>query len=307
MKPTRSPRVLRALPASVLFLALPTLHAVPQRLLPEYISLPGFTVGSSGAFTGRSDLKAGGDFSVSSFGFAVAQEIPAGESGGASVGLSYERIGIDQRGATARTPLPDELLSVGLDFSYERELNADWSLLAGLSPRLANAGSSFTSDGFGLGGLLLATWSYRPDLTFSFGVGFDTLSKSAPVGPAFAFEWTINERWSLLGGYPGTALFYTPSEAWRFGLVAEGTGGSYYVETDPTRGAAGRPALDDSTLEYGDFRLGLSARFQLSKDIAIGAVAGYLLSSEIEYRDPKYKVKSDGGAPYGALTLEATF
>lgn len=299
----------RSLPVVLLGFSagLSPLCAVPTRILPEALAVPGFSLSTDASLAGKSDLKAGGDVAISAFHFGIAQEIPAGDKAGFSVGLTYGHIGIDQGGANARTPLPDELRTLSLDLSYEHKFSDQWSVLAGLSPGFSSAGSGFDSDSFGCGGVALGTWAYSADLSFSLGVGFYALGSETGVSPAFGATWKINPRWSLAAGYPSTALVYSPAEKWTFALVIEGAGGAYHVEADPAPGAAGRPSLEDSTLSYDDLRAGLSARHQFTEDLGVGVTVGYLIKGTFDYDSPNYKVKTDGGAVYGSVSLAFTF
>jgi hypothetical protein len=291
-------------------LALPAFASEePFRLLPESFKLSDFSASASGAFTGDVDLKAGGAFSVSNYSFSVAQQVQTGadEDTGFLVGFTYDRIDINQTKPNARTPLPDQLQSVSLDLIYQHRVADQWLVQAGLTPRMAGAGSSFGSDGFGIGGSVLAIWEFRPNLSFSFGGGYETLNGESAIFPQLGMEWIINPTWTVLLGFPETAVVYSPSERWSFALLVEGVGGTYYVEKDPAPGAVGRPSLKDSTLTYEDLRVGLSARHQLTDAVSLSATVGYLMSGEFEYESPGYKVETDGGALYGGFAVEVSF
>lgn len=281
--------------------------AEPFLQLFDKLNLAGFSASATDAFTDEIDLRVGGQFRVFSRSFSIAQEIPTGEANGFSIGLTYDHIDIDQQAPNARTPLPDRLQSLSLDVSYQHQLSERWSLLTALSPRLANAGSSLNSDGFGASGAIIATWAYRPNLSFSFGGGYDVLNGASQTAPVVGFNWTVNSRWQVLVGYPTTAVVYTPSERWSFAVIGEGTGGTYYVEKDPAPGAPGRSSLDDSTLTYEDGRVGLAGSYQVSEAVTLMATVGYLLLGQFEYESPKYKVKTDGGAPYGSFAVDVAF
>lgn len=291
-------------------LASPVLAADESfRLLPESMKLADISVSASGAFSGDVDLKAGGQFSVSSYSFSVAQQVQLGsnEDNGFSVGFTYDRLDFDQTGRNARTPMPDQLQSLSVDLLYQHRLNERWVILGALSPRVANAGSSFGSDGFGVDSALVATWEFRPDLSFSLGGAFATLNGENEVFPVIGVNWVLNPQWRLQLGFPEASVVYTPLEQWSFALSAEGSAGTFYVEEDPAPGASGRPSLRDSTLVYEDIRLGVSATHQLTDLVSIKATVGYLLSGNSEYKSPDFKVKSDGGAVYGSLAIDVSF
>ncbi|MCS6244959.1 MAG: hypothetical protein H2172_14045 [Opitutus sp.] len=285
---------------------LTTSRAADAQPDPFKLNLPGFSARAGATTTGKSDLKAGGSVSSTAYDLGVSQTIPFGEKVSFDVGLSYGEISLDQSTPNARTPLPKELRSVSLDLGYSQEINDTWSLAAGISPGVHSAGSGFSSKGFGVNGYALATYNYSPHLSFSGGLSVNSLGKDL-IGPAFGVTWTINDQWSASVGYPTTAITYTLSKTWQFSMLADGTGGSYYVERDPLPGAAGRPSLKGSTLDYSEFRLGLSVNYQVSTSVGVTLASGVVVDQQFEYHDPHYKVKSDAGAGYASIAVNVAF
>jgi Domain of unknown function (DUF6268) len=275
----------------------------PDPLLP---SLPGFSTTASFSSAGESDLKAGGAVSSTAYEVGVTQEIPFGETSSFEVGITYGNISLNQSKRNALTPLPDDLRSLSLDLNYNREINDTWSVSAGVSPGMRSAGSSFGSKGFSVEGYALATYNYSERLSFSAGLGFQSLGESS-FGPAFGVNWIINEQWRASLGFPETAITYTLSETWEFSLIIESQGGAYYVENDPQPGAPGRPSIKGSNLEYNESRLGLAAVYHYSPSISVKVSAGTVLAQDFEYSDPKFKVKSDAGAAYFSAAVNVAF
>ena len=275
---------------------------------PFKLNLPGFSTHADATTTGKSDLKAGGSVSSTAYDFAVSQTIPFGEKASFDVGLSYGEISLDQSKPNALTPLPKELRSVSLDLGYSQEINDTWSLDAGISPGVHSAGRDFSSKGFGVNGYALATYNYSPNLSFSGGLSVNSIGKDL-IEPTFVGNWTINDQWSASVGYPTTAITYTLSPSWQFSLLAEadGTGGSYYVEKEPLPIAAGRPSLKGSTLDYTEMRLGLSVNYQVSPSVGVTLASGVVVDQQFEYHDPNYKVKSEAGAGYASIAVNAAF
>jgi hypothetical protein len=285
---------------------LTTARAADAQPDPFKLNLPGFSTHAGFSTTGKSNLKAGGSVSSTSYDFGVSQAIPFGEKASFDLGLNYGETSLDQSKPNARTPLPKELRSISLDLGYSQEIDDTWSLAAGISPGVHSAGSRFSSKGFGVDGYALATYNYSPNLSFSGGLGFSSLGKNL-IGPALGVNWTINEQWSASVGYPTTAITYTLSQAWQFALVVDGAGGSYYVEKDPLPGAVGRPSLKGSKLDYSETRLGLSVNYQVSPSVGMTLASGLVVQQEFEYHDPKYKVESDAGTGYVSLAINVAF
>ena len=131
------------------------------------------------AFTGDTPFAARGtsvgSFSVAQFGAELA--VPLAPVGGKLypvVSLSYRDYSLDR---DADTPLPDRLKSLGAAFTVFTKLDADWSLLASVSPGVHNSGTAFSSKGFGVGVIAIASRKFTPNFGAGFGFVYDSLSK----------------------------------------------------------------------------------------------------------------------------------
>jgi hypothetical protein len=269
-----------------------------------------YTVSASS--TGKTKLKAGsvgaGEVSSGDFNTAINQSVTLAEGRELGVGVSYSRTSFDRSKGASATPLPERVQSLALDFSYTQKFDAAWSGLLGVSPGLHNAGTGFSSKGFGTSVIALGIYQVNPTLSIAAGAGYDSLAHGRnQFAPGFGLEWKPTKEWNVSFGYPKTGITYLFSDSLSLGLVAEGAFGTYYVEKDPLPGAAGRPRLADTTLEYFDARLGLSANWKVSKQFVVTLSTGSTVERQFDYHERKYKLKSDGTAGYATLGLTFVF
>ena len=107
---------------------LTTARAADAQPDPFKLNLPGFSTHAGFSTTGKSNLKAGGSVSSTTYDFGVSQAIPFGEKASFDLGLNYGETSLDQSKPNARTPLPKELRSISLDLGYSQEIDDTWSL-----------------------------------------------------------------------------------------------------------------------------------------------------------------------------------
>lgn len=263
-----------------------------------------------GAFTGRTDFEArgqgAGDVAVMQTG--VKLSVPLAPLAGQwfpSVGLDYKLYDLDR---APGTPLPDRLQSLGASFSVFGALNADWKLIGSVSPRLANAGGGFTSRGFGLGVLALATRKFGPEFGGGFGVVYDSLARgTGRLLPIATFDWTPAPAWRVFLGFPRTGASWQTSPDLLAEFVAEADFGSFYVTDDPAPRAAGRPALDRTRLEYRAVRVGPALTWNYTPAAHVRLAGGVLPVLDVDYHRRGYKLKSDNVPAFAALELNWKF
>lgn len=264
----------------------------------------------SAAVTGRTDFEARG---AAAGGIAVTQaaaklSVPLRPIDGTwfpSVGLDYRHYDLD---LSAGTPLPDELRSLGLSFSAFGKLADGWSVIASVTPSLANAGGGFSSRGLGVGVLAIATKQLRPDFTGGFGLVYDSLSRgTGRLLPVATLDWTPAPAWRVFLGFPRTGASWQIDPALKAEFVAEADFGSFYVTADPAARVAGRPPLDRTRLEYQAVRVGPALTWALSPECEVRLAAGFVPVLNADYHRRDYKLKSDNAAGFASLEFSWKF
>jgi hypothetical protein len=262
------------------------------------------------AYTGDTPFEARGasvgSFSVAQFGTEIAVPLPpiAGNYF-PTVSLRYRHYSLDR---DAVTPLPDRLQSLGAALTVFSKLDADWSLLTSVSPGMHNAGSGFSSKGFGVGVLAIASRKFTPDFGAGFGFVYDSLSKgTGRIIPVATFNWTPSPGWRVSLGYPRTGVIYNFTSEIDFEFTAEADFGSFYVTDDPLPGGRNKPALNRTRLEYQSVRVGPAVAWRASPTFSARASVGAVPVLNADYHQRNYRVKAERPAPYVSAALEWKF
>ena len=262
------------------------------------------------AYTGDTPFEArgasAGSFSVAQFGAEVAVPLPAvGGNLHPDVSLRFRHYSLAR---DADTPLPDRLKSLSLALSVFSKLDAHWSLRASVSPGLHNAGSGFSSEGFGLGIVAIASRKFTPDFGAGFGFVYDSLSKgTGRIIPVATFNWTPAPGWRVTLGFPRTGVIHTFSPELDFEFTAEADFGSFYVTDDPLPGGRNKPALNRTRLEYQSVRVGPAITWRAFPAFSARASVGAVPVLNADYHQRKYRIKSERVAPYASAALEWRF
>ena len=276
----------------------------------------GLTFTATNGFAGTPKLYSGaqryGDVLSDDFALAVSRAIPLpamGADTSLNAGLSYSRTKFSLRNNVGALPLPQHVQSLTLDLSFSQKIDETWSALVGTATGFHTAGSGgFKSNGLGVDLFALGLYRYGPTLTFAGGGGYASLATGRNrLEPAVGVQWDPTPKWSVAFGYPTTGVTCKFTDAFSLGFVATGTGGTYYVERDPLPGAAGKPNLDRTPLEFYDVRLGLAATWKINRALSLTANVGAVERSEFNYHARRFKIKSDGGGAYASFGLTAAF
>ena len=315
MIPRRPSSTLHACALAAMLAALPLAaqnpaSAAPVPTLSGRPATSAVTLKLNTAFTGDTPFAArgtsAGSFSVAQFAAEIAVPLPpiAGNVY-PIVSLSYRAYSLDREPGT---PLPDHLQSFGTAFTVFSKLDADWSLLASVSPAVHNSGTSFSAKGFGVGTLAIASRKFTPDFGAGFGFVYDSLSKgTGRIIPVATFNWTPATAWRVTLGFPRTGVFYSLNPALDFEFTAEADFGSFYVTEDPLPAGRNKPALNRTRLEYQAVRVGPAIAWRASPTLSARASVGAVPILNAEYHQRNYRVKSERAAPYASAAVDWKF
>lgn len=241
-----------------------------------------------------------GSAEISHYEFEAAFSLPAPDSWMLSSELSWTRYKFDLTGAV---PLPKKLEEIGLDIMAAKDLSKSvgpgWFAMAMLNPSFASESAKISGDSFNLMGVAMI--GKEVSSTFSWNAGIMGQSRGdMKVMPMLGIRWTFAPDWELALGFPDTSLAYRLSESLTFKVEAEFHGGTYYISKAPAVG------LGNTYLDYEEIRVGLSAEYQISKNLSVVAEGGTTAERTFEYYDRN--VKLDGKtAGYGRVSLQYRF
>lgn len=291
--------------------ALALSHAqTPAPSSPGRPATPGVTLAIDTAFTGQTDFEArgtsAGGVSIHQYGARLSVPLrPVGQQWFPSVGLRYRHHQLDR---DAGTPLPENLQALSLALNTYGALTPDWSLFASVSPGYANAGSGFTSRGFGVGVLALASRKFASDFSGGIGVRYDSLARgSTRILPIATLDWTPAPAWRAFIGFPRVGVSWRGSDALSAEFVADMDFGSFYVTDDPAPAGRNKPALNRTRLEYQAVRVGPAVTWRASPGFSTRLAAGFVPVLNAEYEQRNYKLKSDRAAGFASLELDWKF
>ncbi len=259
------------------------------------------------AYTGHTPFTArgtsAGGFSVAQAGFEIAVPLPPiGSEIFPIVSLKYRHYSLDR---DAGTPLPEKLQSLSAAFTVFTKLDADWSLLASVSPGLHNAGSTFSSKGFGVGVIAIASRKFTPTFGAGFGFVYDSLSRgTGRILPVATFNWQPDPAWRVTLGFPRTGVIYTASKTLDIEFTAEADFGTFYVQDDPLPGGLNKPALNRTRLEYQALRLGPALAWRASPTFSARASIGAVPLLRADYHQRNYRATADRAALYASVAFE---
>lgn len=308
-----SPRYTRTLFAAACAILLIPIALAQTPATPPPSDGIGLTFKTTGSAVEKSKLESGsthyGEVSSGEFAVSLTQSVPVGDDSHLEVGLGYQLTSLDLKPANDVVPLPERFQSLTLDLSYNQKLSTAWSAFIGTSTGYHTAGSSgFSQKCFGVDVFALGLYTVSPTLQVALGGGYSSLASGRnQFGPALGVSWQATPKWSVAFGYPNTGVTYKYSESLTLGLAAEVTANTYYVERDPLPGTRGKPALDRTTLESFDVRLGLAAKWKINSAFSLVAKIGSVLDRHYDYHERNFKLKTDGTAAYSSLGLSASF
>lgn len=206
-------------------------------------------------------------------------------------------------GTVADMPIPDQINTLGFDVGLGYHLNEQWSFVAEAGPRLYRF-NDINGDDFGAGGIIMATYKWKPNLKVALGINFAT-DREVPVLPAAGLQWDICPDFTLDLMWPRTALIYHVAKPLDLFV---GVGGNYAVfRADPNLGNnIGQPAFNNALGTYRDFHIGVGAEYRFFKSMSFGIDGGYSVGRHIDYTDIDQSVSFDP-SPYVQVGLKWRF
>lgn len=201
--------------------------------------------------------------------------------------------------------VPDRLQSftaiVGLDTKFSDSILVRFEARPGYFYADDLEGEDFNVP-FVFGG----TYLYSSTLQFVFGVGVDWERKYS-VLPGGGIRWKFAPQWVLNATLPAPRLEYEVNRNLTVYAGAELRGGSYRVDNDFVGDPSEPGNLNNAILSYSEIRTGGGLLWRLGDTCRLSVEGGYVPRREFDYHRADIRYKSDGGAPYGAVSFSASF
>jgi hypothetical protein len=260
-------------------------------------------VSAAYSFSSDSDIERNGKLGsaeVSHYEFDASFSLPAPASWMFSSALSWKR---DEFALTGAVPIPKELEEIGLTFramkDLAKEIGLGGSAMALLGPSFASDSGKISSDSFSLMGMATLGKEVSPNFSWNVGV-VGTTRGDMKVFPMLGLRWGFAPDWELKLGFPNTGVSYRLSEALSLNAGARFHGGTYYISKSPAAG------LGRTYLEYQEMRFGVSAEYQIRKNLSVVLDGGVITDRTFDYYDRN--IKLDGkSAGYGSFSLKFQF
>jgi hypothetical protein len=193
--------------------------------------------------------------------------------------------------------LPDHLQSVGLDLGASTPLGSGWSFTGVLRPAFSGDSLTFSSATFNASAHAMFGYDTTAALHLMFGLTWRERTEYR-VLPILGLRYSPSPDWIITAGFPRTRITYKLSPTVSLQGGVQYRGGGYYVSTAPG------PGLNDTYLEFHEFRLGVGAALHLAENFLLELDGGAVLRRKFDYYDRSYALK---GKRAGFLAVDARF
>lgn len=201
--------------------------------------------------------------------------------------------------------IPDRLQSITAIIGLDTKLSDSLLIRFEAKPGFFYADDLEGKD-FNVPFILGGTYLYSSTLQLVFGVGVD-LESEFPVKPGGGVRWKFAPQWVLNATLPAPRLEYELSRNMTVYAGAELRGGNYRVDDDFVGDPVEPGNLNNAIVQYVEIRTGAGVAWKLGEACKLTVEAGYVPRREFDYYRADIRYKSDGGAPYGALSFRASF
>lgn len=273
----------------------------------ENIDPLGFEFDLQGSYVAEADIernstsRRANDFAESNFlgRFLIKPRTPVGIL---RLGAEYERY--EFPGMTSFSPVPETLQSVALIVGLDTKLSDSILIRLEAKPGYYSADDIEGSD-FNVPFILGGTYLYSSTLQFVFGVGVD-LESEYQVLPGGGLRWKFAPQWILNATVPTPRLEFEMNNNLTLWVGGELKGKTFRVDSDFGDRRSPRE-FNDAVLSYREIRTGAGLTFKVGESCKLTVEGGYVPYRKFDYHRVDLGYQSDGGAPYGAISLSASF
>jgi hypothetical protein len=228
--------------------------------------------------------------------------LPRTKVGILRLGAEYEIYDFD---IPAGAQVPDRLQSAALIIGLDTKLSDSLFVRVEAQPGFYSA-SDWEGQDFNAPLIMGGTYLYSSTLQFVFGIRVD-YEAQYPVLPGGGFRWKFDPKWVLNATAPTPRLEYEVNRNLTIYAGADLRSKNFRVD-NAFVGDANEPGnLNNAILNYTEIRTGGGLIWKIGEACKLTVEGGYLPYREFDYHRADIRYKSDGGAPYGAISLRAAF
>ncbi len=231
-----------------------------------------YVAGSDASFQGS---KASSDAQTVNAG--ATAEIPLNDPWFVPLRFTYHHVAL---GTVAGVPVPDQINTLGFDAGLGYRWNNQWTFTVSAGPRFYRLSNLGGAD-LGVGGMVLATCQFAPNITFAGGINYEP-DRNIPVLPAAGLHWDISPELTLDLMFPITAFSYHVNQ--QLDLFVGASGNFAVFRADANLGNnIGQPAFNNGLGTYRDFQLGPGVEYRFWQGLSLEVQGGYSVGREIDY------------------------
>jgi hypothetical protein len=258
-----------------------------------------------GTYIGGADVKRGSrtitDFDEENF-YGRVLILPRTKVGIVRLGAEYEIYDFD---IPAGLQVPNRLQSAALIIGLDTKLSDSLFVRVEAKPGYYSA-SNLEGQDFNAPFIMGGTYLYSSSLQFVFGIAVD-VEAQYPVLPGGGFRWKFDPKWVLNATVPTPRLEYEMNRNLTLFAGADFRSKNFRVDDDFV-GDGNEPGnLNNAILNYVEIRTGGGLVWKIGESCKLTVEGGYLPYREFDYHRANMRWESDGGAPYGSISLHASF
>jgi hypothetical protein len=232
-----------------------------------------------------------GNSGAQSAGAFLMGEVPLNETWFIPMSLVSRNIFL---GTVPGAPIPNTIDTLGFNVGLGCHLNDQWTIAGSVGPRFYRL-DSVDGSGIGVGGMVRATYKWRPNLTVAIGFAVNP-DRDVPVLPLSGIRWDIRTNLSLSLMYPRSGLDYRLTS--KLSLFAGFDGNFAVFRAENNMGnRMGMPQFNNGLGTYRDFHAGVGADYRILRGFSAFVQGGYSFARELDYQRIDRTVKFDA-APY---------
>lgn len=217
------------------------------------------------------------------------------------IGAEWERYSFS---VPAGAAIPNTLQSTSLVLGLDLQPGESWLLRIEAKPGFYGNSTLLARD-ISVPFVFGASYLASPELQWVFGLEID-LDGQYPVLPGAGVRWQYSDKWVLNAILPTPRAEYTYSKSLMFYGGFDFKTGSYRMNS--TFGTdRNQPNLNNAVLEYMEFRAGVGASWKVRHGWTLEAESGYMPYRKFDYYKTSVNIETDRGAPYGQVSLGASF
>jgi len=182
--------------------------------------------------------------------------------------------------------LPEFVQSLALPVSFVKPLSRQWTLTTTIIPRWNGYKKKMFDNSFQIGGAILTSYKKKHNLTYKFGIYYNSEFSGTFIMPLLGIDWQINKKNNLFGVLPGHLIFeHKVNERFYWGA-------SFRAITNTYQAGYINFSHIPKYLRIEDNQLAVFTDIYLHKNIVINLEAGHSVFRKfrfgIEDADPKY-------------------